>query len=119
MNHGFDSLRSELGGAKWRCWFGGEEVNDVLVKATIIKDQGTMARFRRTRRGGWRGRSLAVLGFMCCSMLLGLSSLYAAQPDQNDMPESRVWKVQDAVHFGLKNNPDSKVALSRIDAARA
>jgi outer membrane protein TolC len=78
-----------------------------------------MARFRRTRRGEWRGRSLAVLGFMCCSMLLGFSSLYAAQPDQNDMPESRVWKVQDAVHFGLKNNPDSKVALSRIDAARA
>ncbi len=31
----------------------------------------------------------------------------------------RVWKVQDAVGFALANNPDSKAAGSRIDAAHA
>lgn len=52
-------------------------------------------------------------------LLLLPASLATAQESRGSGSLPEVWTVRRAVDFALKNSPDSKIAMSRINAARA
>lgn len=51
------------------------------------------------------------------SIVFSSSMVYSAATEELAVPET--WTSKDAVVFGLQNNPDSRIALQRIEAARA
>ncbi len=75
----------------------------------------------RTKHSEKTGLSLASPHriILLCAGLLLLASFSQAGESNDATPPPEVWTVSNAVRFALRNNPDSRMGQSRIEAAQA
>jgi len=64
-------------------------------------------------------RSVLLSALLLCMAIASAAGSAFAAEDGFSQNLSRTWTVRESVRFALANNPDSKVALSRIEVAQA